>query len=320
MKNYKIVVSRNIIDPAIKLLKNQGVEVIVWEQQETITKQQLVDLCRDADGLISMLADPIDSDFIDSCPKLKVISNYAVGYNNIDVSYATQKGIMVGNTPDVLTDATADIAFALLISVARRISESSSELETWRTWEPMGYLGPRLKGKTLGIVGMGRIGQAMAHKCHFGWNMEVLYTANSPKEEAESKMGARKVDFETLLKECDFISVHCPLTRETKHLFDAKAFAQMKESSIFINTARGDVVVQEDLIQAIEEKQIWGAGLDVTSPEPLPMDNKLHQHKNVVITPHIGSADFESRAAMSELCAQNILAGLRGENLPAQVN
>ncbi|MCK5883620.1 MAG: D-glycerate dehydrogenase, partial [Bacteriovoracaceae bacterium] len=296
------------------------VEVVIWDKETTISKKELINLCQGANGLISMLADPIDSDFIDQCPDLKVISNYAVGYNNIDVTHASKRGIFVGNTPEVLTDATSDIAFALLISVARRIKESSTELKSWKTWEPMGYLGPRLKGKTLGIVGMGRIGQAMAQKCHFGWDMKIIYTANTRKINAENKMAAQKVDFEVLLRESDFISVHCPLTPDTKHLFDIKAFAAMKNSAIFINTARGEVVVQDELIHAIEKGEIWGAGLDVTTPEPLPMDNRLHKLKNVVITPHIGSADFESRTAMSELCANNIIAGLKGEKLPAGVN
>ncbi len=320
MKNYKVVISRNIVGPATEIFNKNNTEVVVWDKQETITKGQLIDLTKDADALISMLADQIDKEFIDQCPNLKVISNYAVGFNNIDVAYATEKGIKVGNTPDVLTDATADIAFSLLINVARRIKESSNELDKWQTWEPMGYLGPRLKGKTVGIVGMGRIGQAMAYKCHFGWDMNVLYTANTPKLDAEKAMGAKRVELDQLLKESDFISLHCPLTPETKHLFNKEAFKKMKNSSIFINTARGDVVVQEDLIEAIKSKEIWGAGLDVTTPEPLPMDNPLHQLKNVVITPHIGSADFESRAEMSELCAENIIAGLSDKPLKASVN
>ena len=320
MQNNKVVISRKIIGQSVELLQNQGVEVVIWDKETTISKKELINLCQGANGLISMLADPIDSDFIDQCPDLKVISNYAVGYNNIDVTHASKRGIFVGNTPEVLTDATSDIAFALLISVARRIKESSTELKSWKTWEPMGYLGPRLKGKTLGIVGMGRIGQAMAQKCHFGWDMKIIYTANTRKINAENKMAAQKVDFEVLLRESDFISVHCPLTPDTKHLFDIKAFAAMKNSAIFINTARGEVVVQDELIHAIEKGEIWGAGLDVTTPEPLPMDNRLHKLKNVVITPHIGSADFESRIAMSELCANNIIAGLKGEKLPAGVN
>lgn len=316
----KIFISRAILPIAEEMLKKQGLIVDTWNESRVINKKELIERCQNATGLISMLADPIDREFIDSCPNLKVITNYAVGTNNIDLAYAKSKGIAVGNTPDVLTDSTADTAFSLLLATARRIVEAATELDQWKTWEPLGYVGHGLKGKTVGIVGMGRIGEAMAKRCAGGWDMQVLYTANNHKEEAEKKLGAKKVDLEELVKKSDFISLHCPLTEKTKSLFNYDLFKKMKKTAILINTARGDVIVQNDLIRALQEKLIWGAGLDVTSPEPLPLDNPLCHMKNVVITPHIGSADVESREAMAKLCAHNIIAGVQGKKLPAQVN
>lgn len=315
----KIFITRRIVSTAIKTLENQGLIVDVWEGPQVISKMQLIERSKGATGLISMLADPIDREFIDSCPNLRVISNYAVGTNNIDIPYAQQRGIVVGNTPDVLTDSTADTAFALLIATSRRIIEANRELNLWRTWEPLGYIGHGLKNKTIGIIGMGRIGEAMAKRCHGGWDMKILYTSNSPKPEIDKRYNARCVPLEELLAQSDFVSLHCPLTAKTKNLIDYQAFNKMKASAILINTARGDVVVQNDLVRALEEKIIWGAGLDVTTPEPLPIDHPLCAMSNVVITPHIGSADFESREAMGELCAKNIIAGIKGLPLPAAV-
>lgn len=315
----KIFISRAIVPSAIELLKNQGFTVEVWQQQAMIDKKTLIERCQNATGLISMLADPIDKEFIDSCPDLKVICNYAVGTNNIDIAYAKSKGMAVGNTPDVLTDSTADTAFALLIATSRRIVEAARELDQWKGWEPLGYIGHGLKGKTIGIVGMGRIGEAMAKRCVGGWDMQVLYTANSNKVSAEKKLGAKKVELDELLEKSDFVSLHCPLTEKTKYLFNDQTFKKMRPNAILINTARGDIVVQDDLIKALNEKTIWGAGLDVTSPEPLPISNPLCSMKNVVITPHIGSADYESREAMGRLCAENLIAGLEGKPLLASV-
>lgn len=315
----KIFISREIISSSIDFIRNQGFTVEVWNKSEVITKKQLIERCQDATGLISMLADAIDQEFLESCPHLKVISNYAVGTNNIDLKFAKSRGIAVGNTPDVLTDSTADTAFALLIATSRRIVEAANNLAAWKTWEPLGYIGHALKGKTIGIVGMGRIGEAMAKRCHGGWDMNILYTANTQKPEVEKKFGARKVELDELLAQSDFVSLHCPLTDKTKGLLNFEALKKMKSTAILINTARGDVMIQDDLVRALNEKIIWGAGLDVTSPEPLPLTHPLCNMGNVVITPHIGSADFESREAMGMLCAQNIIAGIRGLPLPAEV-
>lgn len=318
----KVFISRKIIDAGLNLLESNGFELDIWDSKEPISREELIKRSSQSDAIISMLSDKIDKDFIDKCPNLKVITNYAVGFNNIDIEYATKKGIAVGNTPNVLTDATADTAFALLITAARRIVESYESIaqKEWITWEPMGFLGTALKGKTLGIVGMGRIGQAMAKRCFGGFDMDVLYYSRTSKPEADKLYNAKQVDMDTLLKESDFISVHTDLNPDTLHMFDKEAFKKMKKSSIFVNTARGPIHKEDDLINALKTGEIKAAGLDVTDPEPTAYNSDLIKLKNVVVTPHIGSGDTESRAAMSMICANNIIKGLEKEKLPGFVN
>jgi glyoxylate reductase len=274
------------------------------------------------DGLVALLTDRIDAPLLDAAPRLKVVSNFAVGYNNIDVPAATARGIAVGNTPGVLTDATADMAFCLLIAAARRVVEGHQYTLAgkWKTWEPLGHLGQDLAGRTLGIVGMGRIGYTLAKRCHAGWDMPVLYYDVYRNEKAETELGARQVDLDTLLSQSDFVSVHVDLNDSTHGLFNAERFAKMKRTAVFVNTARGPIMDQKALVAALKSGTIFAAGLDVTDPEPPAADDPLLRLPNVVVAPHIASATVGTRNAMAAICADNLLAGLSGAPLPAFVN
>ena len=274
------------------------------------------------DGLVSLLTDRIDVALLDAAPRLRVVSNYAVGFNNVDVPAATARGVRVGNTPGVLTDATADMAFCLLIAAARRLTEGYDDSRSgrWKTWEPMGWLGQDLVGRTLGVVGMGRIGYALAKRCARGWDMQVLYHDMHRNEKAETELGARQVDLDVLLRESDFISVHTDLNEHTRGLFNAESFRQMKPTAVFVNTARGPIVVERDLIEALKSGVIFAAGLDVTDPEPPSPDSPLLKLPNLIVAPHIASATVGTRDAMARICADNLLAGLSGAGMPHCVN
>jgi glyoxylate reductase len=276
----------------------------------------------DRDGLVALLTDRIDADLLDAAPRLKVVSNYAVGFNNVDVPAATARGVAVGNTPGVLTDATADMAFCLLIAAARCIVDGHDYARhgKWKTWEPLGHLGQDLVGRTLGVVGMGRIGYALARRCARGWDMPVLYHDARRNQQAETELGARPVDLETLLRTADFISVHTDLNESTRGLFNAERFKMMKPTAVFVNTSRGPVVVEKDLLEALRDGIIFAAGLDVTDPEPPPADSPLFRQPRLVVAPHIASATVGTRDAMASICADNLFAGLAGKPLPAWVN
>jgi glyoxylate reductase len=294
----------------------------VWPERLPPSPEVLKEKVKGKDGLVSLLTDKIDAAVMDAAGSLKVISNFAVGVNNIDLAAAKARNIPVGNTPGVLTEATADIAVTLLLAAARRLGESSTDAKEgrWLTWEPMGWLGADLVGRTLGIVGMGRIGYATAKRLHHGWGMKVLYTARSDKPEADNEFGAKRVSFEELLDQSDFVSVHTDLNPTTTGMFGAAQFKQMKPSAVFVNTARGPHVNQTDLAKALRDGTIFAAGLDVTDPEPLPLTHELYSLPNCVIAPHIASATKDTRDAMAKKCAANLLAGLRGEPLPHAVN
>lgn len=316
----KIVVTRIIPESGLELLQQEN-EVVVWDKDLPPSRDELLDLVTGADGILSMLSDRIDAEVMDAAGKqLKVITNYAVGYDNIDISAAAHRGIRVGNTPGVLTETTADLAWALMMAVSRRIAEGNAYVQEgkWKTWGPKLLRGYDFNGKTLGIVGFGRIGQAVARR-GLGFNMRVLFFSPSALKEHYPEFSATKVDFDTLLQESDFISLHCPLNERSLGLIDADAFSSMKPTAILVNTARGKIVVSDDLVRALQQGQIAGVGLDVTDPEPIPMDSPLLQMNNVIITPHIGSASYETRSRMSVMCAENLLAGLRGEDFPYQV-
>lgn len=321
MSRPRVFITRRL--PSVAHEKIDAVcDADVWQESLPPSPEDLRARAAPCEGLVSLLTDRIDAELMDACPRLKVVSNYAVGFNNIDVAAATARGICVGNTPGVLTDATADMAFCLLIAAARRVVEGDAYARSgqWRTWEPLGHLGLDLVGRTLGIVGMGRIGFALAKRCHGGWGMKVLYFDKYKNEKAEQELGAVQVDLDRLLAESDFVSVHTDLNAETRHLFNAARFRQMKRTAVFINTARGPIHHQGDLVEALRTGVIFAAGLDVTDPEPPALDDPLLRLPNVVIAPHIASATHQTRTAMAEIAADNLLAGLAGQPLRHWVN
>ena len=309
----KVFVTRRIPEEGLKLLEKECEEVEVFEHDRIPSKDEIKRGLKGKDGLLCLLTDRIDRDVISSNPKLRAISNYAAGYDNIDVDFATERGIVVTNTPDVLTEATAELAWALLLAVSRRIVEGDrfTREGRFRGWSPTLLLGKELSGKTLGVIGAGRIGTAFALKARcFG--MKVLYYNRSRNEVLESRVGARKVDLESLLRESDFVSIHLPLTKETHHLIDYRKLCMMKRDAVIINTARGAIIKERDLIRALRERRIFGAGLDVYENEP-EVAEELKEMENVVLLPHIGSATLETRTKMSLLAAENLVKALRGE-------
>jgi glyoxylate reductase len=320
MPKPKVFITRTIPDRGLDLIKD-FCDVDLWSDDLPPSRRDLLQRVRGVDSLLSLLTERIDDEVMDSAgSQLKVVSNFAVGFDNIDIQAATARKIPVGNTPDVLTDATADLAFALMMAAARRIPEAARYVHEgkWKTWSPMALLGVDLKGATLGLIGFGRIGKAMARRA-LGFDMRVIYyNRNETKTEADIK--AARVDFETLLNESDFISVHTPLTPETHHLINAEAFAKMKPAAVLVNTARGPVVDSDALYQALKRNRIFAAALDVTDPEPLPIDSPLLTLDNAIIVPHIGSASKTARDNMSWMAARNLIAGLKGERLPNCVN
>lgn len=317
MSRPRVFVTRQIPELGLKKLAEQC-EVEVWPGSLPPERAELLEKIQGCAGVLTMLSETVDAEFLDAAgPELKVISQYAVGYNNINVAAATERGVAVGNTPGVLTAATADIAFALLMAAARRLVEAHQYIHdgNWKTWEPLGHIGWDLEGKTVGIVGMGRIGYAFAQRCFGGWGMKVIYTSRSPKPDADKNLQARHVEFAELLAEADFVSVHTDMNAETKGMFNAAAFAKMKSNAIFINTARGGIHVQADLVDALKTGVIGAAGLDVTDPEPPALDDPILHLPNCVVAPHIGSATHSTRDAMADIAADNLLLGIAGKPL-----
>lgn len=321
MAGARVFVTREIPQVGLQRLAEQC-EVEVWPGELPPDRETLLAKVAGCAGLLTLLSDKIDAEVFDAAgPSLKVISNYAVGYNNIDTDEARRRGVRVGNTPDVLTAATADMAITLLLAAARHLRQGIDDVREgrWQTWKPLGYLGAELSGRTIGIVGGGRIGAAVAERLHGGWGMRVLYTARNDKRDLEQAVGARRVAFETLLEQSDFVSIHCDLNPDTAGMFDASALRRMKQGSVLVNTARGGVIDQDALLDALRGGPLMGAGLDVTDPEPLPPEHPLVKAPNCVIAPHIGSATHVAREAMARIAADNLLAGLSGEPLPAAV-
>ena len=318
----RVLVTRLIPEVGLRRIV-QECQAEVWEEPLPPPRDVLLEKIAGCEGILSLLTERIDAELMDAAgPQLKVISNFAVGFNNVDVAEATRRGIRVGNTPGVLTEATADMAFALLISASRRIVEAQDYIRegNWKTWEPLGHIGQDLVGKTLGIVGMGRIGHALARRCHGGWNMRILYVDKFRNEVAEQDFDAQQVEWNTLLSESDFVSVHVDLNSETEGMFDRDAFAQMRPTAVFVNSARGPIHNQQDLYDALVQGEIFAAGLDVTNPEPLDLEDPLLKLSNCVIAPHIASGTVSSRNGMAEIAAINLLAGVRGEPLRCWVN
>jgi glyoxylate reductase len=310
----KIFITRIIPDPGLALIKEHFPHFDLWTSDLPPSRDELIERSRGVDGLLCLLTDKVDGELMDAIgPQLKVISSMSVGVDHIDVPAATARGIPVGNTPGVLTDATADQTFALLLAAARRITEGERFLRAgkWVTWSPSLLLGADLVGATLGIVGFGRIGQAVAKRAQ-GFDLRVIY--HDPT--AKPAYGAQPVDLDTLLRESDFVSMHVPLNSETKHLVNSDFLSKMKPSAVLVNAARGGILDQNALYHALKSKQIFAAALDVTDPEPLPMDSPLLELENCLIVPHLGSASKKTRDMMSLLAAQNLVAGLKGERLP----
>jgi glyoxylate reductase len=275
----------------------------------------------EAEGLLTLLTIPVTAALLGQCPRLRVVSNMAVGVDNVDLAACTRRGIPVGNTPGVLTAGTADLAMALLLAITRRLEEAAEDARQgrWKTWSPTGWLGADLDGATLGVVGFGKIGQAVARRAH-GFGLRLLYSDPSHHPELEDALGAQRVALEPLLGESDFVSLHVPLTEGTRGLIDAQALQRMKPGAYLINTARGPVVDQAALVEALQKGWIAGAALDVTDPEPLPPNHPLYSSPYCLIAPHIGSATTNTRRRMAELAAENLLAGLSGQRLPHCAN
>lgn len=317
----KIYITRKLPDLIVDQLQ-EACEVKMWEEEEVPVPRDILEQeIQDVDGLFCLLTESIDEALLTKANKLKVISNMAVGYNNIDVAAAKEKGIMVTNTPGVLTETTADLTFALLMATARRIVEASAYLRDgkWNTWSPMQLTGQDIYGATLGIVGLGRIGEALAKRAK-GFDMNVLYHNRSRKPEAEAELGIEYVDKETLFRNADFVCILTPYTPETKNFVDREELALMKKSAVLINTARGGIVNEEALYDALKNNDIWAAGLDVFDQEPVRLDHPLLELPNVVVLPHIGSASKNTRIKMAMVAAENLVKGVSGETPRFLVN
>lgn len=309
----KVFVTRQIPDAGLTRLR-EAAEADVWEEQLPPPRAVLMERIAGCEGLLCLLTDTVDAEVMNAGARLKVISNYAVGYDNIDVAAAKARGIAVGNTPGVLTETTADLAWALLMALARRVVEAEEYVRAghWRTWEPQLLLGHDVQGATLGIIGLGRIGQALARRAR-GFGMRALYTELRRKEDAEAELGVGFAELDDLLRQSDFVSIHCNLTPETHHLIGARELLLMGPQSFLINTARGPVVDEAALVRALRSGVIFGAGLDVTDQEPIQPDNPLPDMPNVVVTPHMAGRAIESEFNAAENTVANVARLARGE-------
>ncbi|KAI8343205.1 D-isomer specific 2-hydroxyacid dehydrogenase [Chlamydoabsidia padenii] len=316
----KVLVTRQLPENTQKRLEQlQHIELIQWKEDGAIPHDTLLSLVKGVDAIFCLLTDKIDKQVLDAAgPQLKVVSTMSVGYDHIDIKELKARNIQVGYTPDCLTEATADLTLLLVLSAARRIKEGirAAENGEWSVWRPTWLCGSQFSGKTLGVVGMGRIGEAVAKRLKAFGITRILYHGRSRKPQAEAELGAEFASFDDLLTKSDYITVCCALTPETQDLFDYQAFSKMKPSVVFVNTARGGIVNQDDLVKALEDGKIRAVGLDVTVPEPLPTDHKLYQFPNCIILPHIASATLETREQMATMALQNILAVLDGEDIP----
>lgn len=316
----KVFVTRTIPKAGLDRIR-EHCAMDLWENELPPPRDVLLTRVQGVEGLLSLLTDTIDAEVIDAAgPQLKVISQYAVGYDNIDIAEAHKRGIVVGNTPGVLTNATADLAFTLMMAGARRLLEAANHVQAgkWKTWSPTLLRGHSVHGATLGIVGLGRIGQAVAKRAA-GFEMRILAHDPHCSEETAAAVGASLISLEGLLQEADFVTLHTPLNEQTHHLIDADALDTMKPSAVLVNTSRGPVIDQSALVEALKTAKIAYAALDVTDPEPLPADDELLTLPNAIVVPHIGSATIEARDAMARIAAENLLAGLRGDPLPYTV-
>ncbi|MCX6663719.1 MAG: D-glycerate dehydrogenase [Euryarchaeota archaeon] len=315
----KVFVTRKIPTLGLDLLRKKFT-ITVNRDNRVLTKEEIIKGIKGSDGLLCLLTDPINREVIYAEPKLKMIASYAVGYDNIDISAATERGIPVSNTPGVLTKTTAELAWALLFSVARRIVEGDTFTRTgkFKGWEPLLMLGQDVTNKTLGIIGVGRIGTAFALKSK-GFDMKVIYTDEQRNEQLERELGAKKVPLQALLKESDYVSIHVPLMKATHHLIGEKELKMMKKTAVLLNTARGPIIDETALIKALKEHWIFGAGLDVYEHEP-KIPEELKKLDNVILQPHTGSATIETRTKMALMAAENLIEGLKGNIPPNCIN
>ncbi len=320
MGKPKVFVARVIPDAGLDRIRD-FCDATIWQDELPPPRDVLLREARDADGLVSLLTDHIDPELMDACPRLRVVSNMAVGFDNIDIPAATARGILAGNTPGVLTETTSDFAFALLMAAARRIVVGVDYVRAgrWQTWGPMLLMGADVHHATLGLVGLGRIGAEMAKRAK-GFDMRVLYYDVVRRADLEASLGLTYAPLDDVLRQADFVSVHTPLTPDTRHLMNRERLGLMKPTALLINTSRGPVVETDALVEALRTGRIAGAALDVTDPEPLPADHPLVSLPNCIVVPHIASASAATRGKMAEIAANNLIAGLKGEPLPAGLN
>ncbi len=320
----EVFVTREIPTIGLQIMQ-KTVRTRVWSEETPPSKQQIIEGARGCSGLVSLLSDPIDAEVIESLQFLRVIAQYAVGFDNIDIKAASARGVIVTNTPGVLTETTADLTWALIMTASRRIVEADRYVREgkWKVaWGPKLMLGRDIHGAVLGVIGMGRIGTAVARRAK-GFNMRILFTSkpeDDPTHTAERELGAQRVDLDRLLAESDIVTVHVPLTEETKRMIGRRELNRMKKGAVLVNTSRGAVVDEEALIEALESGHLHAAGLDVFAKEPLPQGSRLRTLPNAVLVPHIGSASYATRDRMAEICANNLIAALQGERPPNIVN
>lgn len=316
----KIYVTRQLPEAALTPLRTCGT-LSVWESEQAVSRETLLSELRDTAALLSMVTERIDDDLLDHTPQLRIVANMAVGYDNVDVPALTRRNIVLTNTPGVLTETTADLTFALMLGIARRIGEGERRVRAgqWPVWSPFVFLGTDVHHATLGIIGLGRIGAAVARRAR-GFDMRVLYHNRARNNDAEEQLGCTWVDMDTLLGESDFVVVLVPLSPETHHLISTPQLKKMKPTAFLVNAARGPIVDAQALYQALRDKVIAGAALDVTDPEPLPADDPLLTLDNCLVVPHVGSASIATRTRMATLAAENIAAFLSGQRPPTPVN
>ncbi|MEX2591475.1 MAG: D-glycerate dehydrogenase [Anditalea sp.] len=318
----KVFINKIIPEYGLQMLKEAGLDVTVWREERVLTREEAIEQCLAHDAFLNVNQKGIDADFLQKCKHLKVIALHSVGFDGVDIAAATRLKMPIGNTPGVLNSATAEIALLLMLTVSRKALYLHKKIAEggWGISQITKDLGVDLKGRTLGIVGLGRIGTELGRICKQALHMKVIYHNRGRNREAEKELDAKKVSFEELLEQSDVVSVHTALTEETAGMFGMIEFQKMKNSAIFINTARGGIHREKELTIALEQGVIWGAGLDVTDPEPIDKESPLLSMENAVVFPHIGSATKETRDAMSRCAAENIIAGLKGERIPYPVN
>lgn len=316
----RVFITRQL-PPSVLAKLEERLDCRINREDRKLSKGEIIEGARDCEGILCLLTDEMEGEIMEGCPSLKVISNLAVGFNNIRVEEATRRGVLVTNTPGVLTETTADFAFGLLLAIARRMVEADHYLRSgkFKEWGLLHFLGQDVYGKKLGILGMGRIGMAVARRAKLGFGMEILYCAQSPNEEGERELAARRCSSEELFRESDFLSIHLPLNSETHHFVDEKLLGLMKPSACLINTARGPIINEAALVKVLKEEKIFGAALDVFEREP-EVHPKLLNLKNTLLVPHIASASVETRTKMAGMAAENLILVLEGKNPLSSAN